>query len=516
MDPAALAVLLARLSGIAEEGLAVLRRSASSPNIKERVDCSTALFSTEAELVAQSESIPVHLGSMPASVQAVVRALGELAPGEQAVVNDPYAGGTHLNDVTVVAPVHHGGALVGWVANRAHHADVGGTAPGSIPADATHIDQEGIRLAPTRLTPEVRARFIAASRTPDERAGDFDAQVGSNRVMAERLAELVAEGAPLGEALAYGERRMRTALGALPNGSWTFKDVLDSTGAGAAQRAAVAIRLRVTVASDAITFDFTGTDPQSHGNVNAVASVTVSAVGFALRTATDPTIPANGGAMRPVRVVAPSGSIVAARYPAAVGAGNVEVSQRVADVCLGALAQVAPDRVGAAGQGTMNNLLIGGDGWVYYETIGGGQGGRPNGVPGQSGVHTAMTNTQNTPVEALERSFPLRVTRYRLRRGSGGAGLAPGGDGIERDLAVLEDCIATLITERRTSRPWGLAGGEPGAVGENWLLPGGDEAAARRLPDKCTVSLRAGDVVRMLTPGGGGWGRAVRTVAARR
>ncbi|MEY2474457.1 MAG: N-methylhydantoinase [Actinomycetota bacterium] len=506
MDPASLAVLLARLSGVAEEGLAVLRRSASSPNINERVDCSTALFTADGELLAQSESIPVHLGSMPASVRAVIDAVGALAPGDEAVVNDPYAGGTHLNDVTVVAPVHDGDDLVGWVANRAHHADVGGTAPGSIPADATHIDEEGIRLSPTRLTPEVRARFLAASRTPDERAGDFDAQVGANGVMAQRFAEVIAEGAALDEVLAYGERRMRAALGELRDGTWEFSDVLDSTGAGDAQRAPATIRVALTVAADTVTFDFTGTDAQSAGNVNAVEAVTVSAVAFALRSATDPTIPANGGAMRPVRVIAPAGSIVAAQYPAAVGAGNVEVSQRVADVCLGALAQVAPQRVGAASQGTMNNLLIGGNGWVYYETVGGGQGGRPDGSAGQSGVHTAMTNTQNTPVEALERSFPLRVRRYRLRRGSGGGGAASGGEGVARDLEVLEACTASLITERRVSQPWGLAGGAPGAVGENWLIPGGDENRAKRLADKCTLELRAGDVIRMLTPGGGGWG----------
>jgi N-methylhydantoinase B/oxoprolinase/acetone carboxylase alpha subunit len=241
-----------------------------------------------------------------------------------------------------------------------------------------------------------------------------------------------------------------------------------------------------------------------------VEAVTVSAVSYALRAAVDPSIPANGGALRPVRVVAPAGTIVAARPPAAVGAGNVEVSQRVADVCLRALAEPCRDRVPAAGQGTMNNLLIGGDGWVYYETVAGGQGGRPH-APGMSGVHTGMTNTRNTPIEALERTFPLRVLRYRLRRGSGGAGRAPGGEGIERDLRVLEDCTASLITERRVSRPWGLWGGEPGAPGENWLLPDGDESRAERLPDKCTVRLRAGDVLRMLTPGGGGWGPPAAT-----
>jgi N-methylhydantoinase B/oxoprolinase/acetone carboxylase alpha subunit len=506
LDPAGLAVLVARLAGVAEEGLAVLRRSASSPNIKERADCSSALFSAEGELLAQSESIPVHLGSMPASVAAVIEHVHGLEAGEQAVVNDPYAGGTHLNDVTVVAPVHLAGELVGWVANRAHHADVGGAAPGSIPADATHIAQEGIRLPPVRLTDDVRTVFLAASRTPVERAGDLDAQLGANRLMAERLAEVLAEGWPVDEVLAYGERRMRAALADLPDGTWRFTDVLDSTGSLDAQRSPATIAVAVTVDGDGVTFDFTGTDPQSGGNVNAVEAVTVSAVGFALRAATDPTIPANGGAMRPVRVLAPPGTLVAATFPAAVGAGNVEVSQRIADVCRGALAPVAPDRVGAADQGTMNNLLIGGTGWVYYETVGGGQGGRPNGQPGQAGIQTGMTNTKNTPVEALERAYPVRVLRYRLRRDSGGRGFAPGGDGIVRDLQVLEDCTVSLITERRVSRPWGLAGGGPGARGENWLLPGGFEEEAERLPDKCTVDLKAGDVLRMSTPGGGGWG----------
>jgi N-methylhydantoinase B/oxoprolinase/acetone carboxylase alpha subunit len=307
---------------------------------------------------------------------------------------------------------------------------------------------------------------------------------------------------------------MRAALAELPDGRWEVVDVLDSFGPAPHQQQPTVIRLALTVEGDAIRFDFTGTDPQRHGNVNAVEAVTVSAVAWALRSVLDPTIPANGGALAPVEVVAPAGSVVAATFPAAVGAGNVEVSQRVADACLAALAQVVPGRVGAASQGTMNNLLLGGDGWVSYETIGGGQGGRPprpgstEPQPGMSGVHTAMTNTRNTPVEAFERSFPVRVLRYRLRRGSGGSGSAPGGDGIERDLLLLEDATVSLLTERRASPPWGLAGGGPGAVGENWLLPGGDEASAELLPDKCTVRLAAGDVVRMLTPGGGGWGSA--------
>lgn len=508
---ASLQVLISRLAGVAEEMGAVLRRAAFSPNIKERADCSAALFTADGELLVQAEHIPVHLGSMPASVAAAIDAFGDgVAPGDQVILNDPFAGGTHLNDLTLVAPVFVDGRLVGWAANRAHHADVGGAAPGSLPATAVEVFEEGLRLPPVLLDDGVRAVLLANSRTPQERAGDLDAQVGANVVGAAGLAALA--DAPLQEVLDYGERRAQAAIADLPNGSWRFEDVLDSYGPAAEQQRPTPVVVTLTVDGDEATFDFTGTGPQRRGNVNAVVAVTVSAVGFALRSATDPTIPANGGTMRPVTVVAPAGTVVAATAPAAVGAGNVEVSQRVADVCLGALAQALPDRVGAASQGTMNNLLIGGDGtragggaWVYYETVGGGQGARP-GRDGQSGIHTNMTNTKNTPIEALERAFPLRVLRYRLRHGSGGGGAAAGGEGIERDLQVLVDATVSLITERRTSQPWGLAGGEPGAVGENWLLPGGDENRAERLPDKCTIDLKAGDVLRMLTPGGGGWG----------
>jgi len=521
LDPAGLQVLIGQLAGIAEVMGVILQRASFSPNIRERADCSAALFTPAGELLAQAEHIPVHLGSMPASAAAAIAAVRgwerPLGADDQIVLNDPFAGGTHINDVTVVAPCFVGGRLVGWVANRAHHADVGGMAPGSIPPDATEAVQEGLRLPPVRLTPDVAAILAANSRTPEERAGDLDAQVGANRVGAARLAALA--GQPLSEVVEYGERRMRVALAALADGQWEFSDVLDSAGsagsAGWAVEGPARIRVRVTKRADAITFDFTGTDRQRRGNVNAVEAVTLSAVAWALRSVTDPSIPANGGALRPLQLIAPPGTIVAAVPPVAVGAGNVEVSQRVADVCLGALAQAVPERVPAAGQGTMNNVMIGGAGWVYYETVGGGQGGRPPRHPGgpplagQSGIHTAMTNTRNTPVEALERSYPMRVLRYGLRRGSGGAGEAPGGEGITRDLQVLEDCTVSLITERRVSQPWGLAGGGPGAAGENWLLPGGDETRAVRLAAKVTVQLRPGDVVRMLTPGGGGWGRPV-------
>jgi N-methylhydantoinase B/oxoprolinase/acetone carboxylase alpha subunit len=528
VDPAALQVLISRLTGIAEEMGAVLRRAAFSPNIKERADCSAALFTPEGELLVQAEHIPVHLGSMPASVAAAIDAFGDrLQPGDQVLLNDPFAGGTHLNDLTLIAPCFVGGRLVGWAANRAHHADVGGMAPGSIPPEAVEIQQEGLRIPPVLLTDDVQMLLAANSRTPEERGGDLDAQRGANHVGVERLAAFA--GAPLAEIVDYGERRMRAALEEVGDGRWTFEDVLDSTGPRPEQQRPARIAVTLTVDGPTATFDFTGTDEQRPGNVNAVEAVTVSAVAFAVRAATDPTIPANGGALRPVRVVAPPGTIVAALPPAAVGAGNVEVSQRVADVCLGALALARPERVGAAGQGTMNNLLVGGDGWVYYETLAGGQGGRPgragmSGVhtgmtntvedvhrsapplPGQSGIHTGMTNSLNTPVEALERAYPMRVLRYRLRLGSGGAGLGPGGEGIERVVQLLEPATVSLITERRTSRPWGLAGGGPGASGENWLWPNGDESRRAPLLDKVTVEVQAGDAIQILTPGGGGIG----------
>ena len=509
MDAAALQVLISQLTGVATEMGEVLRRSSFSPNIKERADCSAAAFGAGGELLVQAEHIPVHLGSMPASVAAAIGAGIDVGPGDQIVLNDPFAGGTHLNDITLVAPCHVDGRIAGWVANRAHHADVGGMVPGSMPPAATEIYLEGLRIPPVRFTPGVVALLEANSRTPTERRGDIEAQAGANRIGVERMAA-VCRGLDgpwtehFDEVLAYGERRMRRALTEIPDGGWEVSDVLDSIGPEGG--GPVTIRLRLTVHGSDATFDFTGTDLQQPGNVNAVEAVTASAVAWAVRSATDPTIPANGGALRPVHVVAPAGSIVAARPPAAVGAGNVEVSQRVADVCLLALASAVPERVGAAGQGTMNNLILGGEsGWVYYETIGGGQGGRP-GRAGMNGVHTAMTNTRDTPTEALERAHPVRVLRYRLREGSGGGGRWPGGDGIERVIQVLEPTTASLITERRVSRPWGLAGGSPGAAGENWLWPSGDEL--RRVPvgDKVTIELDAGDAVCLLTPGGGGWG----------
>ena len=504
-DPARLAVLLARLRGIADEMGAVLQRSALSPNITERADCSAAVFDSSGELLSQAEHIPVHLGAMPLAVRAAIDACGDdLVAGDQIIVNDPYSGGTHLNDVTLVAPAFTpDGELIGWIANRAHHSDVGGTTPGSMPPDAIHIDEEGVRLEPVVLDTAVEHRFVSASRTPDERRGDLAAQVGANRIGVARLVEL--RGEPFGSTIEYAERRMRAALAAFPDGTHSFVDALDD---------GTPICCQVSVRGDSIEFDFAGSGAQQVGNTNAVRAVTVSAVAFALRNATDATIPASGGALRPVSVLTEPGSVVDARYPAAVAAGNVEVSQRVADVCLGALAAFAPERAGAASQGTMNNLLLGGvssDGtaWVYYETIGGGEGARAHRA-GMSGMHTAMTNTRDTPVEAIERTIPVRVRRYSLRRGSGGIGVHAGGDGIVKELELLTPATLTLITQRRVRAPFGIAGGGDGAIGENWLLPGGDARRARRVGGNVTVDLVPGDVVRILTPGGGGYGRARR------
>ena len=511
VDPVVLEVARNRLASIADEMGVVLRRTAYSPNIKERADCSAAVFVACGEMLAQAEHIPVHLGSMPASVAAVFGRFGmDLPPGTQYAVNDPYHGGTHLNDLTLVRPVHVEGTLIGWAANRAHHADVGGEAPGSMPADAVTIDQEGIVVAPMLAVvdgawvPEFVEPFLAATRTPAERVGDLSAQLGANEAGAERvtaMAAVVGIGRYrelTGALLDYGERRMRAAIVALPDGVFRFEDVMEWHGG------LVPVRAAVTVDGDAITADFTGTAPQVEGNINAVEAVTRSCLYYAVRVATDPTIPANGGCYRPLRLVTKPGSLVDALAPAAVAAGNVETSQRIADVLLGALAQAAPDRVPAASQGTMNNILIGNDDFAYYETIAGGQGGRP-GSAGQSGIHTGMTNTKNTPIEALETHYPFRVVTYRLRRGSGGDGRYSGGEGIEREIAFDVAATVSLMGERRVVPPWGLAGGGPGACGEDWLI--GADGTRERLPGKTTIEVGPGDRLLVLTPGGGGWGR---------
>lgn len=508
IDPITLEVARNQFAAIADEMGVVLRRTSVSPNIKERADCSAAIFTPEGEMLAQAEHIPVHLGSMPASVQACLDVF-EPKPGVQYAVNDPYHGGTHLNDLTILSPVFVGSTHVAWVANRAHHADVGGEAPGSMPAHATRLEQEGHIVSPTAavqdgawlegfLTP-----FLSASRTPWERRGDLDGQMGANAVATRRLIELIeSEGTEhyfdLAQALlSYGERRMVAALRDLPNGVYEFTDHMELGEED------IAIKVAINVDDEGLTADFAGTDDQVEANFNAVEAVTRSCLYYAVRVAADPSIPANGGCYRPLALLAPEGSLVNANPPAAVAAGNVETSQRIADTLLGALAQAAPERVPAASQGTMNNVLIGNDDFAYYETVAGGQGARP-GRNGQSGIQTGMTNTQNTPIESLHGHYPIRITSYTLRRGSGGVGEFEGGEGIHREIEFLEPATLSLMGERRRNQPWGLNGGGPGAAGEDWLTRVG--GSRERLPGKCTVEVDPGDRLTVMTPGGGGWG----------
>jgi N-methylhydantoinase B len=511
-DLLGLEVVRHALAGVAEEMGATLRRTARSPNITEREDCSCALATPAGELCAQAEHIPVHLGAMPASIAAVLERFGDLSDGDAVLVNDPFAGGSHLNDLTLVSPVFDGQALLGYVATRAHHADVGGKTPGSMPGDSTDIFQEGLRLPPILAwragVPDegVLQVILANSRTPAERRGDLRAQAGANALGANRLRALAqrmgheALHSAMEELIAYSERAVRAGIAVIPDGAYTFEDVLDSDGAGSGP---VRIAATVTVRGDELTVDFSGSAAQVRGNVNAPLAVTVSAVAFVVRAVTGPDVPPTAGGMRPVTVIAPPGCVVNAIVPAAVSAGNVETSQRIVDVIMGALAQAIPDRIPAASQGTMNNLLIGGPAFAYYETTGGGQGARP-GRDGMSGVHTAMTNTRNTPAEALEYAYPLRVRRCELRDGTGGEGRWRGGLGIRRDVEILSDsATVSLQTDRRSRGPWGLAGGGPGTPGRNTLIRDGVSVP---LADKVTLEARAGDVISVETPGGGGWG----------
>ena len=519
VDPITLEVVRNALVGIAEEAGAALRRTAYSPNIKERIDCSTALFDAQARMVAQAEHIPVHLGSMPASVEAALAAFEQLRPGDQVLLSDPYQGGNHLPDWTVVCPVHDPDSrLLGYAANRAHHADVGGSAPGSMPASATEIFAEGLRIPPVRLHREgvededLVALLLANTRTPRERLGDLRAQLGANALTTRRLAELAADLGPelldaaMAATLDHAERATRAAIEQLPDGTYRFADALDDDGAGTSP---VPIEVTVTIEGGQLTCDFAGSSPQVTGPVNAPRAVTVSAAVYVLQAVAAPDAPANHGATRALTVVTEPGSVVDPRPPAAVAAGNVETSQRIVDVLLGALAQAAPDRVPAASQGTMNNTLLGGTDprsgtrFSYYETLGGGQG-AGQGWDGASGIHTHMTNTRNTPVEAFELAYPVRVLEYGLRADSGGRGRWRGGDGIRRVLEVVaDDVVASLVTDRRVSAPWGLAGGASGAPGRNLLLRDGSE---QELPPKVTVGLRRGDRLVVETPGGGGFG----------
>ncbi|MBX0293287.1 hydantoinase B/oxoprolinase family protein [Haloarcula nitratireducens] len=506
LDAIELEILRNQLESVAEEMGQVLIRGAFSPNITERRDCSTALFDGAGELVAQAEHIPVHLGAMPEAVDAVLDRNPE--PGDVFVLNDPFEGGTHLPDVTLVSPIVHESEIVGYAVSRAHHADVGGMAPGSMPAGARDIQQEGLRIPPTRLVADGERResvwnLLAANvRNPEERRADLSAQLAANDRGAERVRELLADHgdrllAAFDAVRAYSRERVEAELREFPDGVYAASDVLDGDGVTDAD---IPIEVTVTVDGATLDVDFSGTAPQVAGNVNAPLSVAKSAVYFVVRSVTDPDVPPNAGCYDPVTVRAPPGSLLNPEPPAAVVGGNVETSQRVTDVVFRALAEAVPDRVPAAGQGTMNNVVVGGPEFSYYETVGGGMGASAD-ADGPSGVQVGMTNTLNTPVEALEAAYPLRVEEYSLRTGSGGSGKHRGGDGLVRELTVEAAAAVSLLTERRRHAPWGLAGGGDGEPGRNFL-------DGEAVPAKVTREVDAGTTLRVETPGGGGYGRA--------
>jgi N-methylhydantoinase B len=490
LDPITLQVMLGALRAACDEMGAVLVRAAHSANIKERRDASTALFDADGQMVMQAEHIPVHLGAMPSAVAAVLDE--DHRPGEAWILNDPYRGGTHLPDITVISPLFRESELVGFAASRAHHADVGAKEPGSMPADSRTLEDEGVVIPPTKLTPEVLHDLAGRMRNQSQREADLRAQLAAGRAGAERVDALIERfglgtvRAGMEETLDYAERRTRARIGELEDGEREAADVLEADGGD------VELRLRATVAGEEMSLDFGGSAPQHDGNLNCPLPVTLSACYFALRVLTDPDVPPCAGAYRPLTVAAPEGSILNARPPAAVAAGNVETSSRVADLVLAAFGR-------ALGQGTMNNLTLGNDDFTYYETLGGGQGACPD-ADGPSAVHVAMSNTLNTPVEALELEFPLRAVEYAVRRGSGGEGRHRGGDGVVRELEALADMRYSLLTERRRHPPPGADGGGAGAPGRNLL--NGEE-----LPAKASGALRPGDRLRIETPGGGGHGK---------
>ncbi|MEA2681191.1 MAG: N-methylhydantoinase [Candidatus Binataceae bacterium] len=519
LDAVTLAVMNNRMAAIADEMGVVLGQTGFSPNIKERRDFSCALFDGRGELVAQAAHIPVHLGSTPLSVRAVIERLA-LEPGDVAAVNDPFAGGTHLPDVTLVAPIFldHDRRPFAFVANRAHHADIGGMAPGSM-ALATEIYQEGFRLPPVKLmiggepARDVFELFFANTRVREEREGDLRAQIAALGVGAERLRGLVATAgraqvAAAMEALKdYADRLMRAALKKIKPGLYRTTDAMDDDGFG---HGPIPLEVAIRIGGGRAVVDFSGTAPQVRGSINANFAITLSATFYVMKCLATDAVPANEGLMRPIKLIAPPATIVNALPPAAVAGGNVETSQRIVDVLFRALAHAAPDRIAAASSGSMSNLTVGGYDtfrsrhFSYYETIAGGAGAAP-GHPGTSGIHTHMTNTLNTPIEALEAYYPMRVTAYRMRRESGGRGKFAGGDGLVRELECLVDSNVSLLTERRLIAPWGLAGGGDGAVGANFVVRKNGKRA--KLPGKTNLSLMPGDRIRVETPGGGAWGR---------
>lgn len=519
VNPIRLEIFKNLFHSVAEEMGAALRRSAFSPNIKERRDYSCAVFDAVGDVLAMGDHMPVHLGSMPMSVAAALDALA-LGPGDIALLNDPYAGGTHLPDLTMVMPVFAGRSLkpLFFVANRAHHADIGGAHAGSMGL-SREIYEEGLRIPSVRIMErgqiarDVMAILLANVRTAREREGDLTSQIAACRIGERRLIALIDKYGSR-EVLAYGRhlldysaKMMAATISVIPSGTYRAEDFLDDDGVSDAPlRIAVTIRIR----GNSAEVDFTGSAPQCAGSVNAVAAITESAVFYVFRCLLDEQVPATSGLMRPIRVIAPHGTIVNARPPAAVAGGNVETSQRIVDTLLKALSRAVPLRIPAASQGTMNNLTFGGpdprrngEPFAYYETIAGGTGGTPS-HPGNHASHTHMTNTLNTPVEVLEHVYPVRIRRYGLRDGSGGAGKFPGGEGIVREIEVLTDVQAAILSDRRKIRPYGLSGGLSGMPGKNELVVAG---RAQRLPSKCTFRAAAGAIIRVETPGGGGWGK---------
>ena len=495
LDAIDLQVMVGALRSACDEMGVVLVRSAHSANIKERRDASTALFDERGQMVMQAEHIPVHLGAMPSAVAAVLDE--QHSPGDAWILNDPYRGGTHLPDITAISPVFSGSRLIGFAASRAHHADVGAPEPGSMPADSRTLADEGVVIAPTRLARggeidrDLLAELTAQMRNPREREADLRAQLAANRAGAQRL-ERLAEStglaklrAGLAETLDYAERRTRARIAELPDGERTASDVLEASDGD------LELEVRAVVRGDEIELDFAGSAPIHDGNLNCPLAVTLSACYFALRVIADPDVPPCAGAYRPLRVSVPDGCLLNATAPAAVAAGNVETSSRVADLVLRAFGH-------ALGQGTMNNLTLGNDSFTYYETLGGGQGASAE-ADGPSAVHVAMSNTLNTPIEALELEFPLRGVEYAVRRDSGGNGAHRGGDGVVREVEALDAMRFSLITERRRHAPPGAAGGENGSSGRN-LLNG------EPLPPKASGDLLPGDRLRIETPGGGGYG----------
>ena len=532
-DPIRLEVFKNLFAAIAEEMGVVLRRASYSPNIKERRDFSCAIFDPSGKMIAQAAHIPVHLGSMPLSVLAALREYSQsgesnasadgLLPGDMVLLNDPFRGGTHLPDITLVTPVFipedsQSERLVGFVASRAHHADVGGMTPGSMPI-AREIYQEGLILPPVKLykqgnlDQDILKILLANVRTPEERQGDIMAQVAANLRGATRLIELISRYSTdevkltMHELLAYSERMTRELIKGLPDGNYRFTDYLDDDGYGDEP---IPISVQITIDGDHAVVDFTGSCKQVSGSMNAVFAITLSAVYYVFRSLVGLDIPNNSGCLEPITIIAPEGTVVNARHPAPVAGGNVETSQRIVDVLLGALSQANPDLVPAASQGTMNNLTIGGwdsekgSAFAYYETVAGGLGARP-GSDGLSAMHSHMTNTLNTPIEALEYAYPLRVLCYEIRKNSGGSGKYRGGNGVRRDIQVLTNAQVTLISERRILRPYGLQGGEPGLPGLNRIIHADSEDP---LPGKGTFSAQQGDIISIQTPGGGGFGAA--------